>query len=370
MGQIETLSLKYRPKKLGDVIGQPVVVKAFTNAFKSNSLHKAYILAGGMGSGKTSVARIVAAMENCEKGWGKDPCGECSNCKEILSGNSMEVLERDIASQGGIDDIRSLHKSLYQNPVKCRVKYVILDEAHRLTGPAAEASLKMIEEPPPHTRFILCTTEPHVFKDTIHSRCITWNFHKVAWSELLDHLKNIAALEKIEYEEKALQIASRFAKGSVRNALQNFQTVINYAGGNKITEVMARESLGAIDDLLYFELVDAIIHCSFLSAFKVINKIFGSGKSAKTAVDGMFNHFNILLVARLCPNDMESFSYLSEQERVLYTAQTKLLTGDILLKMMTLLHQVSFGITYGMDPDKLFNKFAIEAIMCQKDAKK
>jgi DNA polymerase-3 subunit gamma/tau len=281
----------------------------------------------------------------------------------------MEVLERDIASQGGIDDIRSLHKSLYQNPVKCRVKYVILDEAHRLSGAAAEASLKMIEEPPPYVRFILATTEPHVFKDTIHSRCITWNFHKVSWSDLLTHLKNIASLEKIEYEEKALQIAARFAKGSVRNALQNFQTIINYAGGSKITEAMSRESLGAINDLLYFEFVDAVIHCNFLSCFKIINKIFGSGKSAKTAVDGMFNHLNILLVTRMCPDSLEMFSYLTEQEKVLYEAQAKLLTGDILLKMMTLLHQVSFGIAYSMDPDKLFNKFAIESIMCQKDTK-
>jgi DNA polymerase-3 subunit gamma/tau len=369
MAEIEKLALKYRPKKLSEVIGQPVVVKAFENAFKSKSLHNAYILNGGAGTGKTSLSRIIAAMENCEEGWGKDPCGKCSNCIEILSGNSMEVIEKDVASQGGIDDIRALHKSLYQNPVKCRVKYVILDEAHRLSGPAAEASLKMIEEPPAHVKFILATTEAQAFKDTIHSRCITWNFYSVSWTELFNHLKNIAAKENIEYEDKALQIAARFAKGSVRNSLQNLQTIFNYTGGAKLTAQAAIESIGVIDDVLYFDFMENIIQGNSLKCFQIVNKIFSSGKSAKLVLDGMFNHLNNLMIARACPNDMDSFN-LGEEEKIKYLAQTKIITGETLLQIMNLLHQVSFGLSYSLDPDKLFNKFAIEALMCYKSNKK
>lgn len=363
---IESFALKYRPHKLSDVIGQPTVVRAFTNAFKSQSLHKAYILAGNLGCGKTSVARIVAAMENCDKGWGKDPCGVCENCKEILAGDSMEVVEMDAASQGGVDDIRNLAKSLLQMPVKVATKYVIIDEAHRLSGAAAEASLKLIEEPPPRVRFILCTTEPQAFKDTIHSRCITWNFYRVQWVELLEHLKKVADAEKLDYEEAALKVAARSAKGSVRNALQNLHTIVNFVGGEKITADDARQALGQIDENLYFQFIEGVISCNTLDCFKIINRIFSDGKSAKVLVDGLFAHLNNLLIARMCKDDLDEFDF-SEEEKKKFSSQTKKLSGDVLLKMMTLLHQVTFGIEYSLDPDKLMNKYAIESIMTQKD---
>lgn len=361
----DSLALKYRPKKLDDVIGQPVVVKAFKNAFKTNTLHHAYILAGQFGCGKTSVARIIAAMENCEEGFGKDPCGVCENCKEIFAGRSLEVREMDAASVGKVDEIRALQRDLSQSPIKCRTKYVIIDEAHSLTRQAAEASLKMIEEPPKFVRFILCTTEPQSFKPTIHSRCITWSFSKVSWTEIFHHLKSIVEKQSIPYEEKALQIAARYSKGSVRNGMQNLQRLINFVGGMMITAKDAAEALGAVDDTLYFEFMNGIIRCDTIHAFKAVNDILKDGKQINVVIDGLYEHLNNLLIARVCNKDISSFDF-SEMEVKRYTAQTKQVSVDLLLKMMNLLNTVAFGVEYSLDPEKLLNKFIVESLKARK----
>jgi len=364
----DSLALKYRPKKLSQVIGQPIVVKAFTNAFKSHTLHHAYILAGNFGCGKTTVARIIAATENCKK-HGKDPCGECSNCKAIFEGKSLEVREMDAGSGGKVDDIRALHQSLYQYPVECAIKYVIIDEAHSLTGAAAEASLKMIEEPPKFVRFILCTTEPQAFKPTIHSRCILWGFNKVAWPELFDHLKMIAKKEELNCDEKALMIAAKASKGSVRNCLQHLQTMMNYVGNEAITVQDAREALGVIDDVLYFDLVDAILEENMVKSFLTINRLFIDGKEAKIIIDGLYEHLNNLLIARTCSNDLDKFDFTQEEIKR-YAHQNGKTNGNLLLKMMSYVGQISFDIVYNLNPSHSFNKFAVESIQIVKASKR
>ena len=358
----EPLALKYRPKKLSEVIGQPVVVKAFTNAFKNDTLHHAYILAGNFGCGKTTVARIIAAMENCKKG-GADPCGECSNCKDIFAGKSMEVIEMDAGSGGKVDDIRELHKTLYNSPINVNTRYVIIDEAHSLTGAAAEASLKMIEEPPSNVRFILCTTEPQAFKPTIHSRCIMWTFHKVSRTEILSHLKNIADQEGIEYDDKALHIIARSAKGSVRNCLQHLQTVINYVGDDYMSVESAIEALGVIDDTLYYDLIDAIINKDFVKSFGIVNRLFLDGKEAKTIIDGLYEHMNNLLIARTCDqNDLHKFGFSQEESKKLVAQTWTIQSGTILMRMLSHMSHVAFDIEYSLNPAHTLNKFVVESV--------
>lgn len=361
MSVVEPLALKYRPKKLSQVIGQPVVVRAFTNAFKSNTLHHAYILAGNYGCGKTSVARIVAAMENCEKG-GKDPCGICSNCKSIFAGNSLEVREMDAGSEGNVDDIRELRKSLYQCPVECNTKYVIIDEAHSLSGKAAEASLKMIEEPPKFVRFILCTTEAHSIIDTIHSRCISWKFNKVSWSKIFEHLKMVAEKEELDYEEKALQIAAKYAKGSVRDSLQYLQTMMNYVGEDRITVDDAIAALGAIDDSLYFDLIDGIVSQKMVKSFQAVNQLFIDGKEAKIVVDGLYDHLNNLLVVRTAKDKIDQFDFTQEEIKKYQHQNAQIDSGNVLLKMMNYVGHVSFDIEYSLNPAHSFNKFVVESV--------
>jgi len=357
------LALKYRPKKLSQVIGQPVVVKAFTNAFKMNNLHHAYILSGHTGCGKTTVGRIVAAMENCLKD-GFDPCGKCENCKEIFTGTSYEVIEQDAGSKGNVDDIRALHQSLYTCPVECKTKYVIIDEAHSLSGKAAEAALKMIEEPPPMVRFILCTTEPQAFKDTIHGRCIMWGFNKVSRNDLFKHLQNISKSEDLDCDDQTLQIIARYSKGSVRNSLQHLQKIMNYVGDEEITYQSAIEAIGVIDSSLYFDLFDGIIAKDTIKCFSTINEMFRDGKEAKIVLDGVFDHLNSLLVTRTCRKDLISFDFTIEESKR-YLHQNSTITkngGDDILRMMNLLSTVSFGVSYSLSPNQLLNKFAVESI--------
>jgi DNA polymerase-3 subunit gamma/tau len=357
------LALKYRPKKLSQVIGQPVVVKAFTNAFKMENLHHAYILAGYTGCGKTTVARIVAATENCTAN-GKDPCGKCNNCKEIFTGKSYEVIEQDAGSKGNVDDIRALHQSLYTCPVECKTKYVIIDEAHSLSGKAAEAALKMIEEPPPMVRFILCTTEPQAFKETIHGRCIMWGFNKVSRSVIFDHLKNISKKEGLTCDDETLQIMARYSKGSVRNSLQHLQKVMNYVGSDPITYESAIEALGVIDSSLYFNLFDGIITKDAVQCFTTINEMFKDGKEAKIVLDGVYEHLNNLLVTRTCRKDLGNFDFTQEESKR-YLHQNSTISkngGDDILRMMNLLSTVSFGVSYSLNPAQLLNKFSVESI--------
>jgi DNA polymerase III subunit gamma/tau len=320
-------------------------------------------ISNGFISHNTTVARIIAAMENC-KNRGKDPCGICDNCKEIFTGKSNEVLEIDAGSEGKVDNIRALQKSLYQSPIECKTKYVLIDEAHSLSGSAAEASLKMIEEPPPYVRFLLLTTEPQAFKETIHNRCIMWKFNKVSRNDLFAHLRNIAEQEGLSCDDKILQLIARYSKGSVRNSLQNLQTIVNYVGDDEITLQSSIESLGVINDDLYFELIDGIIEKNTMKCFMSINKMFSDGKEVKIIFDGVCEHLNNLLIIRTCKNNIESFDYTKEETKRYFHQNSKIKTGDNILKMMNLLStKVSFGIEYSVNPVYLFNKFSVESMM-------
>ena len=331
------LVIKYRPKKLSDIIGQPVIVQAFTNAFKYNTLHHAYILAGPFGSGKTSLARIIAAMENCEKNPSKTPCGECKNCQDIFKGKSYDVKEINAASNRGIDDIRTIHREIYQVPIQCRTRYIIFDESHSLTGHAAEAALKMIEEPPEHVRFILATTEAHKLIDTIHSRCIMWKFNKIHWAEIYTCLQKIAKLENIEYEEDALKIAAKTAKE-------------------------AQYVLGSVDVKIYFDLFFAILKKNVAACYKIIFEIFKDGKEAGIVIRDIHDHLDKLLTVKVCYEDLSILS-LTDEELKRYSYQSSLLTGNFILTLLNLLNKLSFSINLvNLNPQNCFDQFVMESI--------
>lgn len=362
----DSLSLRYRPKKLSQVIGQPVVVKAFTNAFKYNSLHHAYILSGAFGCGKTTIGRILAAMENCEQGPTLEPCQKCKNCVEIFAGKSNEVKEMDAASHGLIDDIRSLQKEIRQATVYCRTRYVILDEAHSLSGAAAEAALKMIEEPPPNVRFILATTEAHKFKDTIHSRCIMWKLYKVSVNELYNHLEKVAKCEEVNIDKDALRIAASYAKGSVRNALQNLQTIINYVGDKEITKQDAIEALGAVDDTLYSGFFEAIVDGGVADSMNILNKILADGKDIGKIISDMVGYLDGLLQVKIKNVELN----VSDEMRVRMEEQTKKIKGNIILYMLKSLVEVNYGIEYSIDPQALLDAFIVKSVLFVKNNQK
>lgn len=361
-----TLTLKYRPKKLEEVIGQKITVQAIKNAFISKTMHHAYIFGGAYGTGKTSVARILAAMENCEKGPTLEPCGICDNCSAIFTGKSLDVKEIDAASNRSIDDIRDLAKEIRFSPMSGHMRTIVLDEAHSLTGFAAESALKMIEEPPNHVRFILATTDPYLLKDTIHSRCILLRFTKVSLIEIYNHLKYVAENEKLNIEDEALQICARTANGSVRDSLQYLQTLINYIGtDNQITGQSAKEVLGLIDSVLYFHLVDSIVNINAPKGMQVISAIFKDGKDAKHVIDGLYGHLRILMRCITCKGDLVSLG-ITEDSGKKYDHQAKSINLRLILDMMTFLNDVCRGMLFNLDPQLLMEKYLIDSIIAKK----
>jgi len=254
--------------------------------------------------------------------------------------------------------------------LECRTKYIIIDEAHSLTREGAEAALKMIEEPPEKVRFILATTEPHKLKETIHSRCIMWKFNQVGWSELYSHIKGIAIKEGLNFEDSALKICAKASKGSVRNSLQNLQTLMNYVGGGEITATAAKEALGTVDDKLYFDLMDSIAQGDAAKALYYINYLLIDGKEIGLIINGINTHVSHLLKARILQKDLSQFSF-SEEESKRYCEQSDaMFSGQALLAMMKQLREISFGINYNLDPQAELEEFAISAIQEVKRAKK
>jgi len=359
------LSIKYRPKKLSEFIGQDHVIRILENSIKNGDLHHAYIFAGVFGTGKTSAARVFAASLNDPSGVTLNPSLDSRLVKSIFDNKSPDVLEIDAASAGSIDGIRDLKNTIQYAPIECRYRFVILDEAHRLSGAAAEGALKMIEEPPPNTIFILATTDPQKLKDTIHSRCMTLRFNKVGWDKISLHLKRVAIAEGYDFDEEALKIAARRSKGSVRNSLQNLQTMHTYAGDKKITSEVALASLSAVDESYYFNLVDAILTPDAGEAMRVITELLEGGRDVGEVLDGLVGHLRSLLVITTCPST-EGLIFLTEEEKKKFVHQMeKMPKGKamaLIIHMIDLLHQVARGIYLNINPQTLLEKFTVESI--------
>jgi DNA polymerase III subunit gamma/tau len=353
---------KYRPKKFTDMIGQEVVTKTLTNAFNSGNLHHAYIFEGQFGSGKTTSARILAAMENCEEGPSLEPCGVCKNCKDIFAGKSYDVKEIDAASNRGVDDVRDLKKEIANCPIYSKTKYIIFDEAHSLTGIAAEALLKSIEEPPPHVRFILCTTEAFALKPTIHSRCIVFTFNKVSWFEICEHLVSIAKKEGVDADEDALKLIAKKSKGSVRDSLQNLQFAIDFCGEEKITLDAVQQVLGVVDDSSYFELIETMMIPDVPKAMLLINQLMVKGKNAEQIIKGLEEHLRNLLTINACRQKVEGLGF-TEEEIKRYAHQGKIAPPILVSFMLDMIIDIQRALTYNMDTQYQLENFVIKTLI-------
>ncbi len=240
------LARKWRPKNFTDTVGQEHVLQALVNALESGRLHHAYLFAGTRGVGKTTIARILSKALNCDKGVTSEPCGECSACKEIDEGRFVDLIEVDAASKTKVDDTRDLLDNVQYAPARGRYKVYLIDEVHMLSKSSFNALLKTLEEPPPHVKFLLATTDPQKLPVTVLSRCLQFNLTRLTPRLIQDRLAQICDAEGIEFEGSAIAMIARAADGSLRDALSLLDQAIAYCGG-KVEEGPVATMLGTID---------------------------------------------------------------------------------------------------------------------------
>src|SRR5579862_3396006 len=252
------LARKWRPKRFAEMVGQDHVLRALSNALDNGKVHHAFLFTGTRGVGKTTVARILAKSLNCETaGVSSNPCGTCSACREIDEGRFVDLIEVDAASRTKVDDTRDLLDNVQYAPTRGRYKVYLIDEVHMLSNHSFNALLKTLEEPPPHVKFLLATTDPQKLPVTVLSRCLQFSLKRLSSSLIAERLKAIASAEQIDYEPAALALIARSAEGSMRDALSLLDQLIAFGGGG-LSEASARAMLGTIDRGHIARIVDAL----------------------------------------------------------------------------------------------------------------
>ena len=289
---------KYRPSIFADVIGQEHVTTPLSNALESGKIHHAYLFSGPRGCGKTSSARIMARSLNCEKGPTPNPCGICQSCKDLVANGpgSLDVIELDAATHGLVDDARDLRDKAFFAPVSSRYKIYIIDEAHQLGPGAANALLKVVEEPPAHVLFIFATTEPDKLISTIRSRTHHYPFRLVPPAILNSHLEKICASEGIKVAKGVISLVVRASGGSVRDSLSILGQLLAGAGSDGVTYEIAVALLGYTDSALIDEAIDAIAAQDSASLFTTIDRVIESGQDPKRFASDLLERMRDLII--------------------------------------------------------------------------
>jgi DNA polymerase-3 subunit gamma/tau len=345
---VAALYRKYRPQVFAEVVGQEAVVRTLSNAITTGQVRQAYLFAGPRGTGKTSLARILAKSVNCEHGPTVTPDNTCHSCVAISNGTSLDVIEMDAASQRGIDDIREIRERVVLQPVEGRSKVYILDEAHQLTDAAWNALLKLIEEPPPHLLFIFCTTELQKVLPTVRSRCQTFVFARPRLPDLIKVLRRVADGEGMDVPDAALALIARAARGSFRDPTSSLDQLAAATGGT-ITVQDVLQLLGAVEEEVLFRLCDLIVDGDTAAALVFIEELSEQGQDLARLVSDLLEHLRHLMLVQHMGEVPETLP-VTEETRGRLREQANQLGAPTVVRLIDLLHVAVDDIRQGGDP--------------------
>jgi DNA polymerase-3 subunit gamma/tau len=314
----QVLARKWRPRIFREMVGQEHVLQALINALDHNRLHHAYLFTGTRGVGKTTIARILAKCLNCETGVSSEPCGQCSACREIAEGRFVDLIEVDAASRTKVEDTRELLENVQYAPTRGRYKVYLIDEVHMLSNSSFNALLKTLEEPPPHVKFLLATTDPQKLPMTILSRCLQFNLKNMTPERIVNHLKFVLEKEMVPFEEPALWHLGRAADGSMRDAMSLTDQAISYGSG-KITDVEVSAMLGTIDQASVQKLVQSLIDLDGKNLLQVVADMSEQSPDYASALTELLSTLHRVAIAQALPEALDNSQ--GDREKILQWAQ-------------------------------------------------
>ena len=345
----QTLYRKWRPQTFEDIIGQRHIAQTLINAISLNRISHAYIFSGPRGVGKTTTARILAKSLNCENGPTPYPCNKCERCIRITNGYSMDVIEIDGASNNGVDSIRELRNKVNFAPAEGKYRIYIIDEVHMLSTGAFNALLKTLEEPPLHVIFIFATTDPYKIPGTILSRCQWFNFRRISLEDIVAKLKTIAEDEKLNVDDKTLNIIARSSTGSMRDAESALDQIIAYCG-KEITSQGVKEVLGIIEEEVFFEFIEAIIKNDTLKGIEIINRVSDLGEDASQFIKNLMEYVHNLSLAKVCQKEILNLKGIFTEDKERLLKQSKTIQLEKVFNMVNYLAEAEKKMRYTRHP--------------------
>ncbi|MBU3949184.1 MAG: DNA polymerase III subunit gamma/tau [Proteobacteria bacterium] len=346
---------KYRPQSFDTVVGQKHVTHTFAKSISAGRVAHAVLLSGPRGTGKTTVARILAKAMNCIDGQTPSPCNICRSCTEITLGSSVDVLEIDGASNNGVENVRDLRDNVKYKPAYSRYKVYIIDEVHMLSTQAFNALLKTLEEPPPHVMFIFATTEPHKIPVTILSRCQRHDFKRISLDDITEQMVYICKKEKVDVSQESLTAIARAAGGCMRDALSLLDLVLSCSEG-RITEENLSDVIGLVDRRTIFKITDAVLSSDVVALLDILDDLYQNGHNFKELYSEITEHFRNLLVVKM-GKKIDKLISLPSSEIDLMTEQVKSIPETFLNQIFDILYREESAMRFSPNP-----KLALEII--------
>lgn len=338
---------KFRPQTFKDVKGQEHIVKTLKNQVNSERLSHAYIFCGTRGTGKTTIAKIMARMVNCEHPTEDGPCGQCDSCISVLDGTSMNVIEIDAASNNGVENVRSIIEEVSYSPVKGKYKVYIIDEVHMLSTGAFNALLKTLEEPPSYVIFILATTDVHKVPITILSRCQRYDFKRIGIDTISDRLKELCEEEKLSVEDKALKYVAKVADGSMRDALSLLDQCVAFNYGETLTYEKTLDILGAVDSGIFSKFLRLILKDDVLGSIDLLEEIIMQGRELVQFVTDFIWYLRNLMLVKSCDDDyLEEVLEVSSDNLSLLREEASMIELNTIFRFINIFSELQNRMKY------------------------